>query len=466
MSLSALAAPLGAEPDRCYTGHVSVDVPSWFSDIALEVENMASVCSQADTISALETEEKSFFDDRAPQRVRWAGLEITDHPEKIQILKDSFQGFPISEIQKRATSCSTAECVFEHVIGTREAAIRALTIPPRTGYVVSFNQSADDGKHHPLSIWASDEVRILDQATMLAPPELLHLKSFKELRRGNYHVPDEAADAIDGSPRHPGYIIFLPETWSDGTHDILHELGHQYDYSHGYFHKSSGFSALPKKYVTDYASTSTWEDFADTISYYIYDPQTLRDLAPSKYQFVKTHVFHGKEFHTAPPVDLAALGDINVLADKVVECAAKTSIYTFSPAVVRSEEDSIFLSGLHVGNRNVCFLNPFQDLESSPEVLKACLDPRLQIAISRAEKSVMTDLYSQAMSSYVKLESQALSDKWKFERLQSEVRAAISNLGALKAFPDTKRQAIAAAVYSTVEKSVEMQTIRWRLHLN
>lgn len=78
----------------------------------------------------------------------------------------------------------------------------------------------------------------------------------------------------------------------------------------------------------------------------------------------------------------------------------------------------------------------------------------------------MTDLYSQAMSSYVKLESQALSDKWKFERLQSEVRAAISNLGALKAFPDTKRQAIAAAVYSTVEKSVEMQTIRWRLHLN
>ena len=50
------------------------------------------------------------------------------------------------------------------------------------------------------------------------------------------------------------------------------------------------------RFVTDYATTSTEEDFAETYSFYINDPEMVQAICPDKYDFMKDHVFNGKEF--------------------------------------------------------------------------------------------------------------------------------------------------------------------------
>lgn len=50
------------------------------------------------------------------------------------------------------------------------------------------------------------------------------------------------------------------------------------------------------RFVTDYATTSPEEDFAETYSFYINDPEMVQAICPEKYDFMKDHVFGGREF--------------------------------------------------------------------------------------------------------------------------------------------------------------------------
>lgn len=49
-------------------------------------------------------------------------------------------------------------------------------------------------------------------------------------------------------------------------------------------------------FVTDYAHTSQYEDFADSYLTYIGDPEKLQFYNPDKYEFMKDNVFAGEEY--------------------------------------------------------------------------------------------------------------------------------------------------------------------------
>jgi hypothetical protein len=48
--------------------------------------------------------------------------------------------------------------------------------------------------------------------------------------------------------------------------------------------------------VTDYATQSTEEDFAESYSFYVTDPVALRAVSPQRYEFLRDVVFEGREY--------------------------------------------------------------------------------------------------------------------------------------------------------------------------
>lgn len=57
------------------------------------------------------------------------------------------------------------------------------------------------------------------------------------------------------------------------------------------------YEVLPVvSFITAYASWSPIEDFAETFEAYRYLPHDLKTQFPEKYEFMKNHLFHGKEF--------------------------------------------------------------------------------------------------------------------------------------------------------------------------
>jgi len=52
-------------------------------------------------------------------------------------------------------------------------------------------------------------------------------------------------------------------------------------------------------FVSDYARTNQYEDFAESYMTYIGDPEKLQMLSPDKYEFMYDHVFAGREYAPA-----------------------------------------------------------------------------------------------------------------------------------------------------------------------
>lgn len=90
---------------------------------------------------------------------------------------------------------------------------------------------------------------------------------------------------------------------------IAHEIGHNAEeyipnsavneWDNLYYDSSLDYISSfgeDNRFVTDYATTSPEEDFAETYSFYINDPEMVQAICPEKYDFMKDHVFNGKEF--------------------------------------------------------------------------------------------------------------------------------------------------------------------------
>jgi len=52
-------------------------------------------------------------------------------------------------------------------------------------------------------------------------------------------------------------------------------------------------------FVSEYAKTNQFEDFAESYMTYIRDPETLLFASPEKYQFMRDEVFFGREYEPA-----------------------------------------------------------------------------------------------------------------------------------------------------------------------
>jgi len=49
-------------------------------------------------------------------------------------------------------------------------------------------------------------------------------------------------------------------------------------------------------FVSEYAQTSVYEDFAETYRSYVLDPDKLKFFSPDKYEFMRSEVFSGQEY--------------------------------------------------------------------------------------------------------------------------------------------------------------------------
>ncbi|MNL61652.1 hypothetical protein D3C87_1856070 [compost metagenome] len=58
----------------------------------------------------------------------------------------------------------------------------------------------------------------------------------------------------------------------------------------------SARGANRQDFVSDYAMSSPREDFAESFTAYIYEPQLLLRQNPAKYQFLKEIIFKGRDF--------------------------------------------------------------------------------------------------------------------------------------------------------------------------
>ncbi len=103
-----------------------------------------------------------------------------------------------------------------------------------------------------------------------------------------------------------GHIEIYPQT-SEGCVDqrqleetVAHEIGHNVHANlppevQATWEQISTASGLDE-FVSDYARTDVYEDFAETYAVYQHDPELLREVSPTKYNFMRDWVYHGREY--------------------------------------------------------------------------------------------------------------------------------------------------------------------------
>lgn len=95
---------------------------------------------------------------------------------------------------------------------------------------------------------------------------------------------------------------------TDGFLDtITHEIGHNVhtnlfeehpdlEKKWSDLHGGVGQALFGDTFVSDYARTSKYEDFAESYRTYVRDPELLQFVSMDKYNFMKEEVFNGKEY--------------------------------------------------------------------------------------------------------------------------------------------------------------------------
>ena len=250
-------------------------------------------------------------------------------------------------VTKQFGSCIDAKCSTIIAYGSEEAALRVLSMAKKYGYAMSMNKtkikpsSFNSGTYEP-SDWSLKQLRIIDDALSRLPKNLLRLNTLKRMilfpEEQNAEQTSWYALAWLGNEE----IRVMPKTFGNNPlgakKTIIHEVAHFFDYEPSLnppLYKSvvasSGFKELSgwneenqikknnngeplldkngnlimekvwttspqAKFVTDYAKTNPIEDFAETLSDYIIEPENLLLRAPEKYDFMKKNIFANQEF--------------------------------------------------------------------------------------------------------------------------------------------------------------------------
>ncbi len=91
--------------------------------------------------------------------------------------------------------------------------------------------------------------------------------------------------------------------------NIAHEVGHQVH--NMYLEKRDQQEwikitrDMPKdKFVSEYAKKDHFEDFAESYRYYLRNPEELKKASVEKYDFMRDHVFSGREYITGKKIEI------------------------------------------------------------------------------------------------------------------------------------------------------------------
>lgn len=211
-----------------------------------------------------------------------------------------------------AAHCRDVICASRAIFGERVGP-KLLFLKHQFGMNGSDIGGADFGVFRPRDFQrlTPREINSFIRALDDLPPHLLPLERSRTMARVNYWLPGLYADAV------MNFFDSWGEIANDGDLDMVvaHELGHVASGISGNLQSSlhnrpewlalSGWedhgddtwiATSDDVFVSRYARTNPAEDFAETFTAYRYTPKRLMEVAPEKYQFMKTHVFGGIEY--------------------------------------------------------------------------------------------------------------------------------------------------------------------------
>lgn len=139
---------------------------------------------------------------------------------------------------------------------------------------------------------------------------------------------------------------------------LCHEIGHnaynnlsletqiQWDKIHSesiQIYNETGFG-----FVSNYAHTNVFEDFAETYSFYMNDPDLLKFMSPEKYDFMQEQVFSGIEYGQITNDDGKTIlvtkdvVDLNSQLENQATVISPTTVGYIASSAENSPNDSLF----------------------------------------------------------------------------------------------------------------------------
>lgn len=189
---------------------------------------------------------------------------------------------------------------------TRVVTVTVLPTPTPT----RANCANDVSNFEASGLITSEQVRqYLHQAIPVT-----HLDNCRGIEYVHKHAAVRATP-ISGNiiPVYRQIYVYAVDPDKQGVEDLLvtltHEIGHNVHYNirrdnfeldvrWAELHRQSHdtFAREGLGFVSDYARTNKFEDFAETYKAYILAPEFLKLLSPDKYEFMRQEIFKGQEY--------------------------------------------------------------------------------------------------------------------------------------------------------------------------
>lgn len=227
--------------------------------------------------------------------------------------KDSFGSKVLKNEQKNIQhefdinpDCVKALCAMEKIWG-KEAALKMLYVKLKHGFNMSEIAFQDSSR------FKKDEMDDVIRAVDDLPPALIPL-AMKNQRLTMY-TRGSMFPGYEGTKTQANSVVMLFDAWAEKytttrQYTIFHELSHNISYKlkdldenpewlalSGWVKKGDEWEAAPGQcFISNYAKANAWEDFAETLSAYRYNGNTLKKTCPAKYQFMKDKVMNGLEY--------------------------------------------------------------------------------------------------------------------------------------------------------------------------
>jgi hypothetical protein len=212
---------------------------------------------------------------------------------------------------------SEVRCLLASLLGGEASADTALRIRMQYGYAVFLIPAADESvlqSKWSESVWQESELTALARMLGEMPAQFHNLPTLEQFVRvpadpdtGGFSGLSYRPENQEGVHVPGGISLELPpmdrmvEAW--GAREVrrlfAHELSHHFAYNHIPIRQA--FDRIGGSFVSDYAKTNAYEDFAESASFYRYFPAKLKAAAPAKYQFLKAKVFFGQEYLNEDP---------------------------------------------------------------------------------------------------------------------------------------------------------------------
>jgi hypothetical protein len=273
------------------------------------------------------------------------GFSLVGSAMELSIAKEMLGPKTTKGWKEAAIKCETIQCAMAKLLKSKEAAMQVMNIKIKSGYILSLDQTINQGKADQL--WSAKEIREIDAAFSKMPKELRNLRLSKIDRLADgYRSGDHSTQvAAFASPYMKGYKAAELVSYDAGMKRLsngknpykttswpqevmLHELCHHYDFK-GYYASNYGAMTSEKfgstfgklsgwkektdakgqsvwtankdsKFISWYAETSPAEDYAETCMNYVLHPETLKKKAPEKYTYMKKYLFNNNEFTKSP----------------------------------------------------------------------------------------------------------------------------------------------------------------------